>query len=289
MEPLGREEWTPRNASYSPDSLTLRQALFESNNRAASALQQKIGTRAVLAMAGDVGIEDQPDVPSLALGAGLVTPLDLTAAYAPFVNGGEAVAPRAIVRVVDGAGDVVLRNGVETERVMSEETAFQMFTMLEDVLDRGTGSGARGLGVRFTAGGKTGTTNDYKDAWFVGFTSSIVVGVWVGHDQPATIAPSGTGARVAMPIWADFVRRTARLRPPRAVAPPASMETVALCRESFLRPMAECPRYTEYFKRGDDVPRKPCPLHAGTFEQRVERAVEGFFRGLGRRIRGIFK
>ena len=289
MEPLGREEWTPRNASYSPDSLTLRQALFESNNRAASALQQKIGTRAVLAMAGDVGIEDQPDVPSLALGAGLVTPLDLTAAYAPFVNGGEAVAPRAIVRVVDGAGDVVLRNGVETGRVMSEETAFQMFTMLEDVLDRGTGSGARGLGVRFTAGGKTGTTNDYKDAWFVGFTSSIVVGVWVGHDQPATIAPSGTGARVAMPIWADFVRRTARLRPPRPVSPPASMAPVALCRESFLRPMAECPRYTEYFKPGDDVPRKPCPLHAGTFEQRVERAVEGFFRGLGRRIRGIFK
>jgi hypothetical protein len=92
-----------------------------------------------------------------------------------------------------------------------------------------------------------------------------------------------------MPIWADFVRRTARLRPPRAIGPPASMRPVQLCRESYLQPMEECPRYTEYFKPGDDVPGGQCPLHTGTFEQRVERAVEGFFRGLGRRIRGIFR
>ncbi len=289
IEPLGPDEWKPRNASYSPDTITLRQAFFESNNRAASSLQQRVGSRAVLALADNVGLEDQPDVPSLALGAGLVSPLDLTAAYSPFANGGEAVTPRAIARVVDASGDVVLRATVERERVISEETAYQMFTMLEDVIERGTGAGARGLGVRFTAGGKTGTTNEYKDAWFVGFSSSMVVGVWVGHDQPATIAPSGSGSRMALPIWSDFMRRTTRIRPPQAFDAPASLRRVALCRESFLQPMEQCPRYTEYFKEGDGVPGAQCQLHSGTLEQRMERAVDGFFRGLGRRIRGIFR
>jgi penicillin-binding protein 1A len=289
MGPIGPDEWQPRNASFSPDAITLRQALFESNNRAATMLQQKIGARAVLSLASDSGIEDQPDVPSLALGAGLVTPLDLTAAYAAFANGGEAVAPRAITRVIDASGDVVLRNAVEKERVISEETAFQMFTMLEDVLDRGTGAGARSLGVGFTAAGKTGTTNEYKDAWFVGFTSSMVAGVWTGLDQPETIGRSASGSRIALPIWADFMRRTARLRPPQRFNPPATMRAVELCRESFLQPMEQCPRYVEYFKEGDDVPSAQCPLHAGSLDQRIERAVEGFFRGLGRRIRGIFR
>jgi len=289
VAPLGPEEWQPRNASYSPDTVTLRQALFESNNRAASLLQQRIGSRAVLALADRVGLEDQPDVPSLALGSGLVTPLDLTAAYAPFANGGEAVRPRAITRVTDAGGGVVLRPAVERERVFSDETAFQMFTMLQDVVDRGTGAGARAMGVRFTAAGKTGTTNDYKDAWFVGFSSSLVVGVWVGLDQPATIAPSGSGSRLALPIWSDFMRRAVRYRPPRPFNAPASLRQVPLCRESFLQPMAQCPRYIEYFKDGDDVPGAQCPIHTGTMEERVERAVEGFLKGLGRRLRGIFR
>jgi len=289
IEPLGPEEWQPRNVSYSPDRITLRQALFESNNRAASALQRRIGSRAVIALAEDAGLDDQPDVPSLALGAGLVTPLDLTAAYAPFANGGEAVEPRAITRVVDAAGDVVLRDDVDRERVISQETAFQMFTMLRDVVDRGTGAGARAQGVRFTAAGKTGTTNDYKDAWFVGFSSSVVVGVWVGLDTPATIASNGSGSRIALPIWSDFMRRAARYRPPRAFSAPASLREEPLCRESFLQPMAQCPRYIEYFKEGDDIPGAQCPIHTGTVEERVERAVEGFFRGLGRKLRGIIR
>ena len=289
IEPLGPEEWQPRNASYSPDSITLRQALFESNNRAASMLQRRIGSGAVIGLAENVGLEDQPDVPSLALGAGLVTPLDLTAAYAAFANGGDAVEPRAIARVVDAAGDVVDRDEVDRTRVFSEETAYQMFTMLQDVVDRGTGASARAYGVRFAAAGKTGTTNENKDAWFVGFSSSLVVGVWVGHDQPATIGPSGSGARMALPIWADFMRRAVRYRTPREIEPPATLRRVELCRASYLQPMAQCPRYTEYFKEGDDVPGAQCPIHTGTMEERVERAVEGFFRGLGRKLRGIFR
>ena len=167
IAPQGPEEWAPRNASGEiPDALTLRAALLESNNRAAAALQQRVGSRAIVRLASDAGLENMPDVPSLSLGTGLVSPLDLTAAFAMFPNGGLAVEPRGIVRVVDADGGVAFDQPVHSERVISPETAFQMVAMLSDVLDRGTGVAARRLGVRFPSGGKTGTTNDFKDAWF---------------------------------------------------------------------------------------------------------------------------
>ena len=165
-----------------------------------------------------------PDVPSLALGTGLVTPLSLTAAYAPFANGGLAVRPRDLVRVVDADGSAAFATDPETEAVLSPAVAYQMTSMLGDVVDRGTGTAARRLGVTFPVGGKTGTTDDFKDAWFVGYSSSIVVGVWVGFDQPKTIAADAYGARYALPIWADFMRRAAqgaagrRLRSPGGAA-----------------------------------------------------------------------
>ena len=134
-----------------------------------------------------------PDVPSLSLGTGLVTPLDLTAAFSVFPNGGLAVQPRGIIGVVDADGTAVLQNAARSERVISPQTAFQMVSMLGDVIDRGTGSAARTLGVRFAVGGKTGTTNEFKDAWFVGFSSAVVAGVWVGFDQPKPIGREAYG------------------------------------------------------------------------------------------------
>ena len=172
--------------------MTLRTALLESNNRAAAALQQQIGARPVIQFAADVGLHDQPDVPSLALGTGLVTPLELTTAYAAFPNGGLAVRPRALARVLDGSGGEVFATTAQSTRVLPETVAFQMVTMLQDVIDRGTGAGARNLGVQFPAGGKTGTTDDFRDAWFVGFSSSLIAGVWVGHDQPRSIGAEAT-------------------------------------------------------------------------------------------------
>jgi penicillin-binding protein 1A len=202
LAPQGREEWTPRNVSGEiEDRLTLRQAFFESNNRAAVALQQKVGTRLVLRLASSLGVPDQPDVPSLALGTGLVTPLQLTAAYAAFPNGGNAVAPHAILRVVDDAGGIALEEPDELQRAMPEDVAFQVVSLMTDVIDRGTGTAVRSWGVRFPVAGKTGTTNDFKDAWFVGYSQHLVAGVWVGFDQPATIRKWRFGARVALPIW----------------------------------------------------------------------------------------
>ncbi len=207
----GPDEWVPQNAhDEGRDRLTLREALFESNNRAAVALQQQIGSRLILDQAATAGLRDLPDVPSLALGVGVVSPLELTAAYAVFPNGGFRVVPRAVVRVVDDSGAVQETPAVDRTRVLSAASAFQMVMMLQDVLDRGTATAARARGVRFPAGGKTGTTDDFKDAWFVGFSSSIVTGVWVGFDHPAPIGPDGYGARYALPIWSDFMRDAAR-------------------------------------------------------------------------------
>ena len=290
IRPQGPEEWAPRNVSgETPDALTIRAALLESNNRAATALQQRLGSRHVLRLASDVGMHDLPDVPSLSLGTGLVTPLELTAAFSAFPNGGYAVRPRAIARVINGDGLVAMQNDVERERVISEQSAFQMLSMLSDVMDRGTAASARAAGVRFPVGGKTGTTNDFKDAWFVGFSTSVVAGVWVGHDQPKTIARNAYGSRYALPIWSEFMRRIARRRPPQAFEVPSGLQEEQLCSVSYLRPVEGCPVYTEYLKEGDDAPGRLCTLHEGSMKQRIRRSVEGFFSGIGKKLKGIFR
>jgi membrane carboxypeptidase/penicillin-binding protein len=243
----------------------------------------------VLRLASDLGVRNQPNVPSLALGSGLVSPLDLTAAYAVFPSLGMRVRPRGLVSVTDASGDVVHQVHVEREQVLEETVAFQMVTMLQDVVDRGTGAGARRFGVTGNVAGKTGTTNDYHDAWFVGFSSSVVTGVWVGFDQPRRISAGASGSRVALPIWADFMRRSARRLPPTRIDPPAGLRDEELCRISYQRPVDGCPTYIEFFKDGDDVPGRLCPIHEGSLKQRARRAIEGFFGAIGRGIRDILK
>jgi membrane carboxypeptidase/penicillin-binding protein len=282
--------WIPRDERASEqETLTLREALFESNNAAAVLLQQHVGSRPILRLVNDLGVSNQPDVPSLALGSGLVTPLELTAAYAVFPTLGSRVRPRGLIEVHDADGDLLHRTNIETEQVLSPEVSFQMLTMLEDVVDRGTGAAARTLGVHGAVAGKTGTTNDYHDAWFVGFNSAVVAGVWVGYDQPTRIRAGGTGARVALPIWADFMRRTAQRLPAHAFEPPGDMRSEELCHISYLRPVEGCPTYTEYFKEGDDIPSRLCTIHQGNIKQRVQRAVQGIFGAIGKGLKGIFK
>ena len=281
--------WIPRDERASAeDSLTLREALYESNNAAAVLLQQQVGARPVLRLASDLGVRDQPDVPSLALGSGLVSPLDLTAAYAVFPNLGYRVRPRALVSVENAAGEEIERIHTERDQILSPQVAFQMVSMLQDVVLRGTGAGARAMGVRGAIGGKTGTTNDYHDAWFVGFNRSVVVGVWVGFDQPRKIREGASGSRVALPIWSEFMRRTARRLPAEPFAPPGDLRDEELCRISYHRPLDGCPTYVEYFKDGDDVPSDLCPIHSGTLKQRAHRAAQDVLGAIGRSIRGIF-
>lgn len=285
----GDPEWAPSNGDHAPtDALTLREALLESNNAAAAVLQTQVGSRVVLETAGEVGLHDLPDVPSLALGSGEVTPLELTTAFAVFANGGNLPTPRGIRSVADAEGAEVYTNPVALKPVLGAPVAFQMVSMLRDVVDRGTGSSARALGVRGPVAGKTGTTDDYHDAWFVGFSTSVVAGVWVGFDQPASIGRDAYASRVAVPIWADFMKRIAKTHPAAEFPVPSDIEPVTLCSVSHQQPVKGCPTYVEYFKAGDQVPTERCAIHQGSFEERTARAVSGFFKSLGGKIKGIF-
>jgi 1A family penicillin-binding protein len=279
--------WIPRNERGGQDQLTLREALVQSNNAAAVLLQQQVGSGPILRLASSLGVREQPDVPSLALGSGLVSPLELTAAYAVFPTLGARVRPRGLVSVLDAEGRNVHQVHVDTQRVLSEAAAFQMVTMLRGVVDEGTGAAARRLGVRGDVAGKTGTTNDYRDAWFVGFNAEVVVGVWVGFDEPASIGASG--AEAALPIWAEFMRTTARRLPAARIEPPAGLRTETLCRLSHERAVRDCPGYIEYFKEGDEVPGALCPMHDGTLGEETRRAVRTVLGAVGRGLRGIFR
>jgi 1A family penicillin-binding protein len=282
----GYDEWAVQNVSYEPrDTLTLREALAESNNQAAVKLQTQVGSKPVLTLADSLGLSRMPDVPSLALGVGEATPLALTTAYSVFPNGGFAVMPRPILQVLDNDGYAVLNREIERRPVLSEGVAFQMVSMLSDVVDTGTGASVRSLGVRFPVAGKTGTTDDFKDAWFVGFSSSMVVGVWVGFDKPATIGRDGYGARYALPIWADFMSRTARLRKPEPFRVPTTVDAIRLCRVSHLVPRDSCPSYTEYFKHADTIPEEECDVHRGPNAAEV---IGGIFSRIGKGIGKIF-
>jgi penicillin-binding protein 1A len=285
----GDPEWSPRNAEGdTPTALTLRAALMDSNNAAAVDLQQQVGTGAVLRLASNAGLNGLPDVPSLALGTGLVSPLELATAYTIFPGGGEIAEPRTLMSVADAQGEEVFSEQPRKRRVLSEPVAYQMLSMLRDVVDHGTGTQARTLGVRGPVGGKTGTTDEYHDAWFVGFSDSVVAAVWVGFDTPATIGREAYAARVAVPIWADFMKRIARAHPPQPFAIPDGLQAEELCSVSYLHPVQQCPTYVEYFKEGDQIPSALCPIHKGTLKQRASRAVQGFFRSLGGKLKGIF-
>ena len=191
--------------------------------------------------------------------------------------------------MLDANGISVFAPAVERRRVVSDAVAFQMLSMLRDVIDRGTANGARAAGVAGPVGGKTGTTDDYHDAWFVGFSSSVVAGVWVGFDQPRPIGENAYGARVALPIWADFMKRAAGTFPAREFPVPTTVDGEPLCSVSHLRPVDGCPVYTEYFKEGDDRPSQLCTLHRGSVKQVVVRTADRLLRGIGRAVAGIFR
>jgi membrane carboxypeptidase/penicillin-binding protein len=282
--------WIPRDdRAKSHDTMTLREALLESSNAAAVLLQQQVGSRPVIQLAREAGVGDQPDVPSLALGSGLVTPLDLTAAYAVFPGMGFRVRPRGVVTIEDADGDVVEQVHNERQQVLSPQAAFQTVSMLQDVARRGTASALQREALPMEVGGKTGTTNGSRDAWFVGFSSAVVAGVWIGFDDPQTITSGASGSRVALPIWADFMRRTARRLPARSFPRPRDLRAETMCAVSYHRAVDGCPGYVEYFKPGDEVPTQLCEIHPGSLRQRAERALQGLLGAIGARLEEIVR
>ena len=258
--------WSPENYSrqyYGPQ--TLRRGLELSRNVMTVRLAQAVGMRNVVDLARKMGVSDslQPNL-SVSLGAGETTPYDLTAAYAAFINGGRRIDPYLIELVQDRDGDTIFRaderrcrecgrpfTGQESprlelrgEQVIDPITAYQISSMLEGVVQRGTAARARGLGP--WVAGKTGTTDDYRSAWFVGFSSDIVVGVFVGFDDNRSLGHGETGSTAAVPVFIDFMEVALRERPARPFVRPknAVFRTVNGIEEAF-RPGTERRREEE--------------------------------------------
>ncbi|MEO6212211.1 MAG: PBP1A family penicillin-binding protein, partial [Vicinamibacterales bacterium] len=271
--------WVPEDEHSTASSMTLRQALKTSSNRAAVKLLTSVGIPAAVASAEKLNVGTPPSVPSLALGASDVTLISLTAAYGAFASEGIVRQPVLIRRVEDSDGAVLYKDEQKSQRAVSESTAFMMSSMLADVINHGTGYRARQAGFTIPAAGKTGTTNDYVDAWFVGFTPRIVTGVWIGFDQPQTIIANGYGGELAVPIWAGFMKAATRGHEPTWFSPPADVTAVNVCRISGKLPNDGCSSvqvatgegmletrsmiYTEYFRKGTQ-PRSVCPLHSSS-------------------------
>ena len=251
---------------YSPENsdgrflgpLTMREALIRSRNPVAVDLALQLGMDSVIAMARRLGL-DSPiaPYPSSAIGASVVRPVDLVAVYAAFANLGSRVEPRYVTRIEDRLGRTVWSpppTGLEL--ALDPRVAFIVRDMMRDVVERGTAQSVRReLPDTIPAAGKTGTTNDNTDVWFIGMTPDLVGGVWLGFDQPRSIMPGAGGGSLAAPIWAQMMSRWYAGRTPGAWAPPAGLVVAELDRATGLLATAETPadrRYTEYFLDGTE-------------------------------------
>lgn len=202
--------WEPKNydGSYS-GVVTMRDALAFSKNIPTIRLATEIGIGRVIDMARQMGLGGRiPAVPSVVLGTAEVTPIDMTATFAAFANLGDRPMPRFITKVVDRDGNVVWSQESEKREVIDPAVAFMTVSLMQDVVDRGTAATVRANGYRDPAAGKTGTTNDAADIWFIGMTPQMVGTIWVGFDKRQTIVPRATGGEIAAPVWARVMRRT---------------------------------------------------------------------------------
>lgn len=248
------------------ESTTLRSALVHSSNRAAVHLLQRVGLGATIDLANRVGLDELPRVPSLALGTGEVSLLNLTSAYTAFVNGGVLQSPAIVRRIEDAQGRVLYRADTIGRRVLSESTAFLMASMLSDVVNHGTAYSARQAGFALPAGGKTGTTDDHSDAWFVGFTTRLAAGVWVGYDRPRPIGRRAFASVVAVPAWARFMKNAMHDQKGEWIERPAGISQIRRCRLSGGLATEYCELSGEVDNDMVSIGRTPdlCTLHNST-------------------------
>ena len=223
---IGLKNWKPENYGkkfYGPS--TFRKGIEYSRNLMTVRIAKIIGLDKILELSKELNIyDDIPELLSVSLGAAETTLLNLTSAYAPFVNGGKKINPKLISRIQDRRGKTIFQekdrkcigcdkffnDGLElpkiesiNKKIISEETAYQMTSILQGTVERGTAKKLKSLKVPLA--GKTGTTNDNYDAWFIGFSSNLIIGVYIGYDNPKTLGKNETGSKAALPIFKNFV------------------------------------------------------------------------------------
>ncbi len=258
------QEWEPGN--YNDEyfgTVTFRRALEKSLNAATARVARDVGIRRVREIANRLGIQSSlPPVPALALGAAEVTPLEVAVAFSTLANNGVRTRPLAVKQVMDPDGRRLEKRDVNVEKVLSPQLAFMMNHLLKGVMDRGTGELARRWGFTRPAAGKTGTTNDFKDAWFVGYTPDLLAVVWVGFDNQSKLNLSG--AQAALPIWTELMKRATAGTPITDFVPPPGIKLVEIDPLSGQLATANCPTVLrEAFLEGDE-PTGTCPLHPGS-------------------------
>src|SRR5919199_265807 len=261
------EMWQPKN--YEGDykgKIPMRQALYMSRNLATIRLGMELGETTVIEEARRFGLTSPiAPYPSIHIGAAAVYPIQLIAAYSAFATLGTRADPQPIMRVENAKGEVLWAPEPVRTPVLSQEEAWIMVSMMRDVVTRGTAASAvSGSGFHVPAGGKTGTTNDGTDVWFIGYTPDLVAGVWMGFDRPQKIKANAQGGQLAAPAWTAFMREVYRRRPVPVdwPMPPGIVERV-IDRSTAMLATAYCPPELvgpEYFIIGTDPPGE-CPAH----------------------------
>jgi penicillin-binding protein 1A len=265
--PVVFQDWRPENYEKKfYGTVTLRDALVHSRNVATVKLLEKIGIRRVHALAKTLGIISMLDVYlSLALGSSSVTLQELTSAYGVFANQGIYLSPYSIESVRDADGAVFEQHEHQPRPGISAETAYLITNILEDVIQHGTGRRAKV--IPYPVAGKTGTTNDFTDGWFMGYSPSTVTGVWVGFDRIKSLGDKTTGARSALPIWIDFMKNIPPPSDEERFIPPADIVFAEIDpKTGFLAERGASDTKREIFVRGSEpIEHAPQRLSARDF------------------------
>jgi penicillin-binding protein 1A len=265
VEPIEEQtDWMPENYERTfHGRVRLREALKHSINIPAVKLGIIVGPETVARYARNMGITTPlSSVPSLALGSAEVTLLDMVKAYGVLANQGTRLEPYSIERIEDRNGRVLEKHVGSSYEALSPATAYVVTNMMESVINGGTGWAARSWGFQHPAAGKTGTTNDCTDAWFVGFTPHLVCGVWGGFDDRSSLGKKMTGARVALPVWTEFMKAAHVGIPKDPFEPPPGVVTRTICADSGALAGPNCPQtMSEVFVQGTE-PVRQCSIHA---------------------------
>ena len=260
---IGNEPWIPANYDDSYQGrTTLRRALMLSANAATIRVSRAVTEQAVIAAAKRNGIASELEPhPSIALGALEVTPMELTAAYAPFANGGIRVVPRLVTRIEAPDGKLLWSQETQRTPAMDPRDAYELTSMLRGVVDYGTGRAIRDYGVTGAVAGKTGTTNTGNDVWFIGYTPTLVAGIWFGYDTPRPLPGNAAGGRYAAPAWADFYKAGWSGRRQLEWLPPDGMESAIIDPESGELATEYCPRRVREWFHPRRLPTTTCQMH----------------------------
>ena len=265
----GGRDWAPQNFDGRYEGLIpMRRALYDSRNVPTIRLGMELGEQAVINEARDFGITTPiPAYPSIHIGAADVYPMELIAGYTAFANLGVRASPNAILRVENAKGEILWQPMPARTQVMSTEEAWVMVDMMKDVIRRGTASGSVwGAGFHLPAGGKTGTTNDGTNVWFIGYTADLVAGVWMGLDKPQKIKGNAQGGVLAAPAWTSFMTEVYRRKPAPPDWPrPVTIVTREVDSRTGLLASPYCPAsqaYTEFFISGTE-PTQECATGPG--------------------------